>query len=177
MHAGVVGRFVVASLLASGFLFSASAAAQTAINYGPFSINCVGGSQLCTPAFSTSVSTTGLLRLSYTASPGHCSDVRIHFLVDGVERALSAFLAAGQASGEFDVGPVTAGTHTITLQAEGRVAGCNVGSLANWGGTAQAIVAQDNAAAAAAVPGPGILATALFFLFGAFVFRRWTSRH
>jgi len=176
MHTRFVARFATtAAMLAGLTLFSMGAAAQTAVNYGPFSINCTGGAQLCTPAFSTSVSTTGLLRLSYTASPGHCSDVRVHFLVDGVERALSAFLTAGQGSGVFDVGPVNPGTHTITLQAEGRVGGCNVGTLANWGGTAQAIVEQD-IAAAAAVPGPGLVGTALFFLLGAYAFRRWSLR-
>lgn len=168
----VLGRAMYAALIAIGLFVSAGANAQTAIGFGPFSINCTGGGQLCSPPFTTSVTTTGLLQLSYTASAGHCSDVRIHFIVDGVERALSAFLTAGQSSGLFDVGPVTPGTHTITLQAEGRLGGCNVGSVGNWGGTAQAIVGQD-VAAAAAVPAPGILATALFFLLGAYAFRRW----
>jgi len=168
-----LARFLGTTLAAIAILASTGVSAQAVINYGPFSINCVGGSQLCSPAFSTSVSTTGPLQLSYTASAGHCSDVRVHFIVDGVERGLSAFLTAGQGSGVFDVGPVSPGTHTITLQAEGRVGGCNIGSLANWGGTAQAFIGQDIASAAAAVPAPGILATTLFLLLGAFAFRRW----
>jgi hypothetical protein len=172
MKTGAFGRFMSAIVVAIACLGSAAAQAQTAIGFGPFSINCTGVGQVCTPPFSTSVATTGLLQLSYTASPGHCSDVRVRFFVDGVERGVTAFLTAGQSSGAFDVGPVTPGTHTISLQGEGRVSGCNAGTLANWGGTAQAIVGQD-IAAAAAVPAPGILATALFFLLGAFAFRRW----
>ena len=173
MKSGALERFMSAVFFAIAFLASAAANAQSAIGFGPFSINCTGAGQVCSPSFSTSVATTGLLQLSYTASPGHCSDVRVRFFVDGVERAVSTFLTAGQSSGVFDVGPVTPGTHTISLQGEGRVGGCNAGSLGNWGGTAQAIVGQDIAAAAAAVPAPGILATALFFLLGAVAFRRW----
>ena len=171
MITGYASRFAAALVLAGASLGNENATAQTAVNFGPFSINCTTATQLCSPTFSTSVSTTGLLRLSYTASPGHCSDVRVHFLVDGVERAVTAFLTAGQSSGVFDVGPVSPGTHTLSLQGEGRVSGCNIGSLANWGGTAQAIVEQD-IAATAAVPAPGILATALAFLLGAYGLRR-----
>ena len=90
-----------------------------------------------------------------------------------MERALSALLTPGQSTGLVDVGPVTAGTHTIAFQAEGRVGG-NTGALGNWGGTAQAIVGEN--VAAAVVPAPGILATALFFLFDAYAFRRWSFR-
>src|SRR5207248_3197568 len=85
--------------------------------------------------FSQAVTTTGTLQVQYNASTGHCSNVRAHILVDGVEKAVTAFLTPGQASGFLNVGPVSAGTHTVALQGEGTVSGCNVGALANWGGT------------------------------------------
>ncbi len=172
MEKGFLGRVFGVMMFASALLWSAGANAQAIINYGPFSINCTGAGQLCSPPFSASATTTGPLQLAYTASPGHCSDVRVHFLVDGVERAVSAFLTPGQSSGVFDVGPVTPGTHAIALQGEGRLGGCNVGTLANWGGTAQATVGQ---AVSAAVPAPCIIATALFFLLGAYLFRNWRA--
>ena len=113
------------------------------------------------------MTTTGLLQVSYTASPGHCSDVRVHFLVDGAELAVTPFLAPGVTSATFTLSPVSAGTHTLGLQGEGQVGGCNTGSVANWGGSAQVTVDQ----LAAAVPAPGLLATGLAIALGALVWR------
>jgi hypothetical protein len=100
----------------------------------------------------------------------------MHFLVDGVERALSGFLTAGQSSGFFDVGPVTSGAHTIVLQAEGRVGGCNTGQLQGWGGTSMVTVSVAQPAAASEIPAPGLLATLLAFVLGAFAFGPWRRR-
>lgn len=127
----------------------AAAAAPVTTTYGPFSVNCTAGVQLCNNTFSQTVTTTGLLQVQYNASAGHCSNVRAHILVDGAERAVTAFLTPGQSSGFFDVGPVGAGSHTVALQGEGTVGGCNAGLLANWGGTMD--VTTD--------PGSGFIAT------------------
>jgi hypothetical protein len=117
------------------------------------------------------VSTAGVLQVSYAAPASHCGDVLIHFLVDGVERAATTFLGPGQASGTFNLGPVSAGSHTLGVQGEGRVGGCNTGIELGFGGTVQ-ITLSPLAAAALAVPAPGIAITAVALLIAAFaVFR------
>lgn len=121
--------------LAAIFAWTTAIAAVGTTTYGPFSVNCTSSGQLCNNTFSQSISTTSTLQVQYTASTGHCSNVRAHILVDGVEKAVTSFLPPGQSSGFFNVGPVSAGSHTVALQGEGTVGGCNVGVLANWGGT------------------------------------------
>ena len=153
-----------------GLAFSPSARAQS-FTVGPFTISCVSSGQLCSPAFTVPVSANGVLQASYTASPGHCSDVAVHFLVDGIERGVTAFLAPGATSPVFDLGPVTSGTHTLALQGEGTVGGCNTGSLGNWGGTAQ-ITVSGTSLAASPIPGPGMIATAGLLALGVYALRR-----
>lgn len=161
---------VCIALLLLGLVASNAARAQS-FTVGPFTVSCVSSGQLCSPAFSVPVTTGGVLQASYTASAGHCSNVAVHFLVDGVERAVTAFLAPGATSPVFDLGPVSAGTHTLALQGEGTVGGCNTGSLGNWGGSA-AITVSGTSIAAAAVPGPGMLATAGLLALGVIALRR-----
>jgi hypothetical protein len=107
-----------------------------------------------------------------------CSDVRIHFQVDGIELALSPFLAPGVPSATYLLGPVALGAHVLGLQAEGRLGGCNIGNLGSWAGTATGDAnAMPAASSSAAVPAPGIVATAIAFLLGAFaLFRRRRAR-
>lgn len=172
-------RLPVRSLL---FAFALACAApalgqqQVTTTHGPFVLTSTSGTQLSNVFFSIPVQSLGVLQVEYTASPTHCSDVRMHVLVDGVERALSAFLTPGQSSGFLDVGPVTAGSHTVALQAEGRVGGCNTGALAGWGGTARVIATQVVSTSAAAIPAPGLLTTLLVFAIGALAFGPWRRR-
>ena len=163
-HVGAIGAFTLAMLT------SAAVDAQT--TSVPIAITCTSGGQLCTPAFTVPVTTGGLLQVSYTASPGHCSNVRAHFLVDSIELAATPFLTPGQVSATFTLSPVSAGSHTLGVQGEGQVGGCNVGALAGWGGSVQITVNATAPAAAAAIPAPGLVATALALLLGAFAFFR-----
>ena len=152
----------------------ATAQQQVTTTYGPFVITNTSGGQLSNVVQTINVQTLGVLQLEYTAAATHCSDVRMHFLVDGVEVALSAFLVAGQSSGFFNVGPVSPGAHTVALQAEGRVSGCNVGVLSQWGGTARVTTTQ--ALAAQAIPAPGLLAALAAFVTGVLAFGPWRRR-
>jgi hypothetical protein len=135
--------------------------------YGPFSVDCTPVGQLCDNTFSRSVTTTSNLRVEYFASAGHCSPVLVHILVDGVEKAATAFLSPGQASGVFDVGPVTAGPHVVALRGEGTVSGCNTGNLANWGGTLAITADVQPVAAVPAVSPPLLLLLAAAVLLAA----------
>ena len=102
-----------------------------------------------------------------------------HILVDGVERAVTAFLTPGQASGFFDVGPVAAGSHVVALQGEGTLGGCNVGTLLNWGGTMDVTVDAVVVAAAAQVPAvstPLLIALSAMLVLAAGLVRRNRGR-
>ena len=154
----------VAALLVALAAAPEASAQTVTTSFGPFTIGCSSSGELCDNTFSQSISTTATLRVQYVASAGHCSNVAAHILVDGVERAVTAFLTPGQASGFFDVGPVSAGTHTVALQGEGQIGGCNSGTLGNWGGTMD--VVHDAVANASAIPALSpallvVLATAL----------------
>jgi len=153
-------------------VFGASAAHGQTSSVPIATVTCTSSGQLCTPIFTTPVTTGGLLQVSYTASVGHCSNVAAHFLVDGVELAVTPFLTPGQTSATFTLSPVSAGTHTLGVQAEGTVGGCNSGALANWGGSVQITV---NAASAAPIPAPGLVVTALALLLAAYAFFRRRS--
>jgi hypothetical protein len=140
----------VAALLVALAASSPASGQLATTSFGPFSVSCTPVGELCDNTFSQPISTNTTLRVQYVASAGHCSNVAAHILVDGVERAVTAFLTPGQASGFFDVGPVSPGTHTVALRGEGQVGGCNVGNLANWGGTMD--VVHEAAAGASAIP-------------------------
>ena len=167
----VLVRFALAAVGAIvALLASAGAGAQTTISV-PITVNCTSVGQLCSPTFETPVTTTGLLQVSVTMTAAGCSDVAAHLLVDSVEVAVTPFLTPGQTSATFTLGPVTPGTHTLGVQGEGQLGGCNMGLLASWGGSVQITVAEP-AVLTVPVPGPGLIATALVFLAGSFAFLR-----
>lgn len=151
-------------------LFSGASTAQTLSV--PISVICVNPTtELCSPPANIPVTTAGVLQVSYAAPITHCGDVLIHFLVDGVERAATSFLGPGQASGTFDLGPVSPGNHTLGVQGEGRVGGCNTGIELGFGGTVQ-ITLSPLLAVAQPIPAPGIAMTAVALMIAAFaVFR------
>ena len=108
----------------------------------PFGVTCTSNGQVCSPPFSVNASTLGVLRAQYLVSPGHCSSVRAQFFLDNIPMALSPFLGyAGDPQNRpmqtlvYDLGPVAAGTHLVSIQGEGEPGGCNAGNVATWGGT------------------------------------------
>lgn len=72
--------------------------------------------------------------MRFTASPSHCSASYMHFIVDGHETTLAGPLGPGQSTTNLDLGPVSYGSHSLKLLAEGFVNGCNIGDIVNWGG-------------------------------------------
>jgi hypothetical protein len=148
--------------------FSGATTAQTLTV--PISVFCVNPTtELCSPPANIPVTTAGALQVSYAAPLSHCGDVLIHFLVDGVERAATTFLGPGQASGTFNLGPVSAGNHILGVQGEGRVGGCNTGIELGFGGTVQITLSPF---VAEPIPAPGIAITAAALLIAAFAFFR-----
>src|SRR5262249_17537181 len=123
--------------LSSAVFVGAAAAADLTRSFAVGVDPCdgAGSTELCTPIPTVALPTDGVLRAEFTASAGHCSDAIVHLLVDGVEVFTSAPLAPGASTGVQDFGPVTAGVHTVGVQIEGVVGGCNSGSTISWAGT------------------------------------------
>ena len=120
---------MVSAVPLAGFIASAPASAVfvTAV--------CSGGGQLCNQIATFQITSPGVV-LKAKFKPGKltCSDFRVHLLVDGTEVGVSDFVGAKQTTGTFSLGFVATGVHTVGVQAEGEVSGCNVGTLLDWAG-------------------------------------------
>jgi hypothetical protein len=130
----------------------------------PVSVTCqTRRGQICNPVFTTSVETGNILRAEYIPPATHCASVRIHFWIDGVYSRTSSYLASTgmpdlpASTGLQDFRPVTAGTHTVGIQAEGQNGGCDTGYLGGWGGTLK--VVRSDAVAAPAAQQPILIVT------------------
>ena len=137
-----------------GFFFMAlivnSSNTLAATTIPNFTINCSSGIQLCQPEFSASVATTATwqaIQLKYDVGSGHCSSVRLYIFVDGALVKTTGYLGWPSAPTPFNALPLTtgtitlqyvrAGTHIVSINAEGQVSGCNSGTEASWGGSLQ----------------------------------------
>jgi hypothetical protein len=129
-------RFLCFVALGIGAAAGGVAHGQTTTSY-PVTASCTGGGQLCNNIATINVATTGLLQAQFVGSTFLCSNIRIHFLVDATEVAVTPFVGASGSTGFFNLGPVSSGSHVLGLQAEGQNGGCNVGTLGGWSGTAQ----------------------------------------
>jgi IPTL-CTERM motif len=136
MNNSFAQRFFCVVIFAFGAVASGLTEAQTTTSY-PVSASCSGSGQLCDTIATIPITTTGLLQAQFVGGAALCSNIRIHFLVDGAEVALTGFVGASGSTGFFNLGPVSSGSHTLGLQAEGQVGGCNSGTLGSWAGTAQ----------------------------------------
>ena len=133
----------VAAMLTAWLTFgSGTAAAQgTDTTIAVRSVCAMDASpQVCDPPFTTAVNGPGNLAVEFTTASTLCSHVRIHFLLEGTERAVSRFIGPGQSTGRVSLGVIGPGAYTLTLRAEGRAGGCNRGALASWDGTARILV-------------------------------------
>jgi len=118
----------------------------------PIAISCTSTGQLCEPPFTANIITESpQLQIQYFII-SHCSSVRIHMFLDGNPVHTTGFLGWFGAPPPFDtlplnseiidLGIVTPGMHTIDLQAEGQISGCNEGELVSWEGTLQVVTSE-----------------------------------
>jgi hypothetical protein len=137
----VVIVFIIIDLL----VFSGATNSQTVETFIPdIGTLCTSTGQLCYPPFSVSIETGSVLQVQYFV-PDHCSSIRVYLFVDGTLKVTTGFLSWPGAPSPFDVlpldtglldlGPVSPGTHLVSVQAEGQVSGCNGGQLFGWGGS------------------------------------------
>ena len=145
------GSLVAIAVMAAGFSLMSwaidSRAAERVISQNVL-VNCQGKSQRCSPAYlvQVKVDTASLLKIQYAVPPSHCSSVRLRIRDDALitgKETVTDFLGwpAGPANlplstPELDLGKISSGAHTFSIQAEGQSGGCNKESyLASWGGT------------------------------------------
>jgi hypothetical protein len=76
---------------------------------------------------------TPIVKVEFTASAAHCSDVIAHVFVDGREWG-SNVVAPGASDGGFEIPMDKVGLHKFGVQAEGVTGGCNTGKLESWSG-------------------------------------------
>jgi hypothetical protein len=110
--------------------------AQAALAGKYLETTCGSKGQLCDNgvqfSFDVHSSTDGSpFVLNLQAPRTHCSEVR-YIINSGGKKSATRFLQAGQ-TGSVNLGVLTSGTRTIDITAEGKVGGCNVGSLVGWG--------------------------------------------
>lgn len=104
---------------------------------------CLGFGQNC-GNYSTFVrETCGTMRLRYNAASGHCSDVGLYVYVDGLLYETIPSVAPGASSAEIELTSLPPGPLTIDLEGFGVVGGCNIGTLAAWGGTVDITTCTD----------------------------------
>jgi hypothetical protein len=123
-------------ILATAVITVWSAHAATVTNHYAFPVvACPGLSQTCN-VFNVEMLTFGTLVIRYDTGPQHCSDVRMHFAVDGVDLGASDWLLGPGVTTYFNAGAVSPGSHTVGFTMEGRTGGCNTGDLIDWSGFA-----------------------------------------
>lgn len=124
------------------FVPSLKAESRTNV-YSITTVNCPNPGQLCTNTYNVQVQTDSALSVRYRASAGHCSDLRMHIILDGQEAAISARLSPGAYSAWFDLGAVTPGLHLLQLRGEGFVGGCNNGDIISFAGQLETVTSTN----------------------------------
>ena len=135
-----------------------------------YAINIAGGSEGLQrhPSldYSKDIKVVTMLGAKFKASDGHCSDIRIHFLIDDEEKAVSDWLGPGEDTGWVyfpTILPNAYKTYKLTISPEGRVGGCNEGTLKSWKGVLSIIQLDTSQTGTASITtiGNGIIEVAL----------------
>ena len=95
--------------------------------------------------FTREFETVQALRVEFRMMETMCSNMRLHILLDGREVHTTDFfgpLNGILTTGMIELGPVSAGKHSLTLSPEGQVGGCNKGYLQGWGGSLAMYVSE-----------------------------------
>jgi hypothetical protein len=121
--------FAVTTALVLAALPGAALARTVDGGWQPIGVQTCGTpAPTCDAVYSRTVTTAGLLRARYRAPADHVGPVRITFIVDGVAVATSDWVRPGEWAGPFQLGPVSAGQHELTLRTEGQI------DVTSWAG-------------------------------------------
>ena len=123
--------------VAAGLAGIALAAPAAAIDQPIGVSQCVhrsGDPQGCGQTPGAQINTSGPgLTMSFTASPEHCSDIQVTFIVDGHPVTGGMQVGPGQTV-ETTYPAAKAGHHNVEVSAYGIAGGCNTGELQSWKG-------------------------------------------
>jgi len=132
----VVALVGAAAVFASGSAWATAAPKPTTVTVG-VGQTCSGkGGQLC--GFVSPVgeyNSQSALTVIYTAAATHCSNVAVQLFVDGKHAATTGFVPASGSASATVPWPNDGEPHTLGIEGEGELGGCNVAGLGNWGGT------------------------------------------
>ena len=123
------GSLVFTLLIAAAASFGAEATTTT---YPVGQSPCEGEEPLCNPAQHFNVTTDGSLSAEVTAADDNCTAVNVLLSVDGNVPSRTDGLAPGASTGTINLGPLTPGTHTLSVEGEVPSSSCDVRS---WLGT------------------------------------------
>jgi hypothetical protein len=124
------GSLIFAFLIAAAATFGAGAATtEYPVGVAP----CEGEVPLCNPAQHFQVTTDGTLSAEVRADADNCYPIVVRLFVDDIEKFESGSVAAGASTGVAALGPLTAGTHKLSVEAE--VASSGSCDVRGWFGT------------------------------------------
>ena len=100
-------------------------------------------SQNCSPQPGMNVSTSGPLFVTFTAdgNPPSCAPGNARIFIDGREWG-SAVVWPAQNDGGYFI-QTAPGDHTVAVQMDGVLGGCNTGAMSGWSGTLHVETGQD----------------------------------
>jgi hypothetical protein len=138
LAAGVV---VAASLAVAGGAMGRGGQGPDEVQYttGKFIITCTSTGQICNPPEKLKVHVNKgkvrIKRLRYRAATTHCSSGRILVSLDGERIGATDYVNAGEQATVDDLKvTLDEGQHRFAFRVQGKVGGCNVGSVVSWGG-------------------------------------------
>ncbi len=133
----------VAAVVFSLFAYSTCSKSEEILE--TFSVGCESAGLLCEPAFEKTITTSGILKMQYHVSAGHCGAIKLRIFVDdNLIKTVGPLGPSGSSNPMetelIDLGPLPSGAHTLRLKAEGVPdEDCIIDRITSWGGTARII--------------------------------------
>jgi hypothetical protein len=131
----VIALMGLASLLVAE---GAARAEKFVVSTGPFIVQCTSTGQVCDPPQTLVIGDPTrrmkVKKFLYTAASAHCSAGRLLIELDGALVGRMKFVAGSEHATLRKRLRLEPGEHTLAFRFEGRVGGCNSGSVASWGG-------------------------------------------
>jgi hypothetical protein len=132
---------VTISVVGAAFLVGQTALAHASkftVSTGVFGITCTSTGQICDPPETLVVGDAAkrlrVKKFVYVASAAHCSSGRILIQLDGRAVGKMPFVSRNQQATLRKRLRLAPGSHTFAFRFEGKVGGCNVGTVSGWGG-------------------------------------------
>jgi len=108
------------------------------VSTGPFIVQCTSTGQVCDPPQTLVIGDptrrTKVKKFLYTAASAHCSAGRLLIELDGTLVGRMKFVAGSEHATLRKRLRLEPGEHTLAFRFEGRLGGCNAGSVVSWGG-------------------------------------------